>query len=158
MQKLSELLDAGHVALGVDAADVPSLLMTLAEMLVTHDHLTETCGRNLAKALLKREMLGGTCVGSGVAVPHAYVAEVPSPILLVARLQEPIAYGEPPDGLPVDVIFLLTGPASCQRAHVQVLARIVRLVHDKAWLEALRAADSPEAVLQTIRDVEHRHV
>jgi len=156
MQRLSNLLDAGHVALDVEAPDVPSLLQKMAQLLVVHDHLSATCGDTLSKALLRRELLSGTCVGHGVAVPHAYVVEIPAPIMLLARLKEPIAYGNPRDGRPVDLVFLLTGPKT-QRTDVQLLARIVRLLHDDAWLEALRAARSPEDVMVAVADVEGRH-
>ena len=157
MLKLSQLIDAGHVALDVASPDVPDLLNQLVKLLVSSDELSEASAKALAEALLRREQLGSTSIGRGVAVPHAYVVDLPTPTMLVARLERPIAYGEPEDGRPVDLVFLLIGPESARPKHARVLARIVRLMHDQAWLEALREASSPEAVVEAIHDVERRH-
>lgn len=77
---------------------------------------------------------------------------------MIARLSKPLAYGNPPDGREVDLLFLLTGPASAQRNHVKLLAKVVRLLHDAAWVEAVRAAKGPEDVMEAVRAVEARHV
>lgn len=157
MLKLSQLIDAGHVALDVASPDVPDLLNQLVRLLVSNEQLSEVSAQALAEALLRREQLGSTSIGQGVAVPHAYVVDLPAPAMLVARLKRPIVYGEPTDGRPVDLVFLLIGPESARPKHARVLARIVRLLHDQAWLEALRGARSAEAVIEAIHDVERRH-
>jgi PTS system nitrogen regulatory IIA component len=157
MPKLSRLIDAGHVALDLAASDVKELLYRLVQQLVVQDHLSEATGERLADALVRRELLGGTGIGNGVAVPHAYVGGVPQPAMLLARLHTPIAYGDPVDGKPVDLVILLTGPESIRPQHARVLARIVRLMRDEQWLAALRRAKSAEEVIQTIREVEERH-
>lgn len=157
MVKLSQLIDAGHVALDIATSDVPDLLNQLVRLLVSNDQLSEVSAEALAEALLRREQLGSTSIGQGVAVPHAYVVDLAAPTMLVARLKRPIAYGEPTDGRPVDLVFLLIGPESARPKHARVLARLVRLLHDQAWLEALRGASSAEAVVEAIHDVERRH-
>ena len=43
-------------------------------------------------ALLKREELGSTGVGNGVAIPHVRLAQVNKPFGIVARLKEPIDF------------------------------------------------------------------
>jgi PTS system nitrogen regulatory IIA component len=156
-QKLSELLDTGHVAVDVETTDMPHLLRKLSDLLVERGRVTAACGEKLSEALLERESLGSTAVGLGVALPHAYVVEVPQPLLMIARLKTPLAEGISPDGRPVDLVFLLTGPASAQRHHVKVLARVVRLLHDEAWVAALRSAETSEAVIEAVRAVEARH-
>ncbi|MCA9548883.1 MAG: PTS sugar transporter subunit IIA [Myxococcales bacterium] len=157
MLRLSELLDAGAVVLDLQAQDVPDLLHRVVEPLVTAGRLDAEAAEGLAKALLERELQGCTGVGLGVALPHAYVDQVPTPMMLIARLATPIAYGQCPDGKPVDLVFLLTGPDSAKRTHVKVLAKLVRLLHDGAWVEALRAATSPDTVREAMQAVEARH-
>jgi PTS system nitrogen regulatory IIA component len=157
MLSLSALLDAGGVVLELPAQDVPDLLRRAAEALVAAGRVSPEAGQELARALLERELQGGTGVGLGVALPHAYLDQVPAPLMLIGRLSRPIPYGQPPDGKPVDLIFLLSGPDSAKRTHVKVLAKVVRLLHDGAWVEALRAAGSPDAVVEALRAVEARH-
>ncbi len=157
-QKLCELLESGLVALDVEATGVEQILTALPARLVDSGQLTQACGLRLGEALVARERIGSTAVGLGVALPHAYVVDVPKALLMIARLSTPLAYGNPPDGREVDLLFLLTGPASAQRNHVKLLAKVVRLLHDAAWVEAVRAAKSPEDVVAAVRAVEARHV
>lgn len=156
-QKLSELLDAGHVVLNLEATEVTTLLEQMATQLVQAGRLPDSCGSRLSEALLQREDIGSTAVGMGVALPHAYVVDVPEAILMIARLAHPIAYAGAPDGQPVDLVFLLTGPATAQRNHVKVLAKVVRLVHDASWVKALRGAQTSLEVIDSVRAVEARH-
>jgi len=56
-------------------------------------------------ALLKREELGSTGVGNGVAVPHVRLERVKKPFGILARLKEPIDFNAV-DGQLVDLILL----------------------------------------------------
>jgi PTS system nitrogen regulatory IIA component len=62
----------------------------------------------VANAILKREELGSTGMGSGVAIPHARFPDLRKPFGLLARLRKPIDF-EAVDGRPVDIVFLLLG-------------------------------------------------
>ena len=157
MSHLSERVDTAHVALDLEATDVASCLLALVKHLVGNGEIDDALGQKLDEALLSREKIGGTCVGMGVAVPHAYFAEMPAQILLVGRLKNPIDY-QAPDGRPVDLVFLLAGPLGPQAQHMRMLARIARLLHDSRWLDDLRAAKTPDDMIQAIRAVEERHV
>jgi mannitol/fructose-specific phosphotransferase system IIA component (Ntr-type) len=77
-------------------------------------------------------------------------------LCLFARLARGVAHGTP-DGVPVDLVFLLAGPLRAQRHHLPLLAHIVRLLHGPHLLERLRGADSPEAVLEAWREAERLH-
>src|SRR6516164_5811446 len=57
-------------------------------------------------ALLKREELGSTGVGNGVAVPHVRLEQVKKPFGIMARLKRPIDF-DAIDGQPVDLVCLL---------------------------------------------------
>lgn len=157
MFHLSERVDAAHVALDLEATDVASCLQALVQHLVDNGEIDEGLGQKLDEALLNREEIGGTCVGLGVAVPHAYFAEMPTQILLVGRLKTPVDY-QAPDSKPVDLVFLLAGPLGAQAQHMRILAKIARLLHDTQWLAELRNAGTREDVIKAIKSVEERHV
>ena len=67
----------------------------------------------ISAALLKREQLGSTGMGDGIAIPHARVPGVKSPFGMLARLKQPVDF-HAVDGQPVDLVFLLLAPASSQ--------------------------------------------
>lgn len=156
MEPLSELLEAGHVALDVRAPDFDACLADLATRLGDARALGGEQCRVLTQALRDRERLSATCVGRGVAIPHAYVAGIPRVMLLFARLADALDYGAP-DGEPVDLVFLLAGPEEAQTAHLALLARLTRLLHDQRLLSDLRGAGSPADALRALREVERRH-
>ncbi|MCK9202794.1 MAG: PTS sugar transporter subunit IIA, partial [Gallionella sp.] len=59
----------------------------------------------VASELLKREALGSTGMGSGVAIPHARLPIVKRPYGVLARLKPPVDF-DAIDGQPVDLVFL----------------------------------------------------
>ena len=77
----------------------------------------------VATAVLKREELMGTALGSGVAVPHATMEEIATPRLAFARAPAGIEWNAP-DGLPVRFIFLLLTPAGEDNSQLQLLHAI----------------------------------
>ncbi len=156
MDRLSELLEAGNIALDLDVSDFDACLAALAGHLRSHRLLDREQSRALAEELRRREELAATCIGRGVVIPHAYLDAMPRVMLLFARLRRAVEHGAP-DGQAVDLVFLLAGPTAAQPGHLPLLARLVRLLHDQRLLDELRAASAPEEVLRAVRAVERRH-
>ena len=69
----------------------------------------------VAPYLLKREDLGSTGIGSGVAIPHARLPDLQRPYGLLARLKQPIEF-DAIDGQAVDIVFVLLLPAAAENA------------------------------------------
>jgi len=90
-------------------------------------------------ALLKREELGSTGVGNGVALPHVRLAQVRSPFAIMVRLKEPIDF-DAVDGQPVDLVCLLLLSKENESAQLNALAGIARRLRRPELLEELRRA------------------
>ena len=86
-----------------------------------------------------------TGVGHGIAIPHGRLAEAKTIAGVFARLESPIDY-EAVDSQPVDLVFMLLAPENAGADHLKALARVSRLLRDKATCEKLRAAKTPEAL------------
>ena len=94
--------------------------------------------------LVKREQLGSTGIGGGVAIPHARLHEVERPIALLVRLKKPIDFAAV-DNRPVDTVVLLLLPDSSGGAPLSALACITRKLRDPIVTNHLRRArDSVE--------------
>ena len=94
--------------------------------------------------LMKREDLGSTGTGGGVAIPHARMPEVKSPFGILVRLQQAIDF-KAVDGNPVDIVFLLLLPTSTAGDQLTELASVARKLRDPNSLRRLRrAADGLE--------------
>lgn len=102
---------------------------------------------DIAAALDRREALGSTGLGGGVAIPHARIAELQVPCGVIARLRRPIDFAAI-DGQPVDlaVTLLLCGQAG--KDQLNLLAAVARRLRDADALRSFRAAKSPQELLE----------
>jgi nitrogen PTS system EIIA component len=108
---------------GLRAVDKSRLLQELSNRAA--DRLALDSDR-IVQAVLGREALGSTGMGSGVAIPHARIAGLHKPFGLFARTRRPIAF-DSIDGQSVDLIFLLLLPANPEQEHLHALALVARL-------------------------------
>jgi PTS system nitrogen regulatory IIA component len=126
----------------VKASGKKALLAELAAKAATLFKFDE---RRLFDRLLERERLGSTGIGGGIAIPHGRMPDLAAPIGLFARLGQPIDF-DSIDERPVDIMFLLVAPEGAGADHLKALARVSRLLRDRALVEKLRATDSADAL------------
>ena len=105
--------------------------------------------RTLLENLTKREKLGSTAVGNGIAIPHANISSVDRPFVFVSTLVNGLDFNST-DDLPVDIIFLLIAPDNKGSEHLQALALISRLLRNKELTTKLRGCKSTESALAVI--------
>jgi len=108
--------------------------------------LTGLSAEEIDAALSAREKLGSTGVGHGVAIPHGKIAGLEEITALFAKLEEPIDF-DAVDDEPVDLLFVLLAPEEATAAHLKALAKASRLLREESTREALRGADTAEAIL-----------
>lgn len=142
---LGDLLASGGVYSALKASDKKQLLDVLSEKAA---QCTGLQARDIFQALLQRERLGSTGLGSGIAIPHVKIAGLKSITCLFARLSAPIPF-ESHDGQPIDLVFFLLAPEHAGGDHLKALARISRLVRDASELDRLRSAKD-EASLRRV--------
>jgi len=105
--------------------------------------------RTLLENLTRREKLGSTAVGNGVAIPHANVENIDKPYVFVTTLVAGLDFNAS-DDLPVDIIFLLVAPNTNGSEHLQSLALISRLLRNKELTSKLRGCKDTDAAFAVI--------
>jgi PTS system nitrogen regulatory IIA component len=108
---------------------------------------------DLVARLLKRERDGCTGVGRGIAIPHCRLDALEGEVVAFATTERPIAFGSP-DGVPVDLIFLVASPTRAAAAHLQAVARVSRLLRRSGLADSLRAARSRDELAAALGDAE----
>jgi nitrogen PTS system EIIA component len=98
-------------------------------------------------SLFARERLGSTGLGQGVAIPHGRVKGLRDAVGAFFKMQNPIAF-DAPDGLPVNLIFILLVPERATDLHLQLLGELAQMFSDKSFREQLQALDDPTAIHQ----------
>ncbi|MDH3211832.1 MAG: PTS sugar transporter subunit IIA [Myxococcales bacterium] len=135
--------------------DKPSLLKALSGEVAAR--LSAVDAAALYDQLLAREAEQSTGIGGGLALPHATVAGLEQPLLVVGRTREGVDFAAP-DSRPVDLFFLLLSPPGAEAQHLRVLARLARIFAREERVERLRSATGPEALFQMLLDEDARHV
>ena len=105
--------------------------------------------RTLLENITKREKLGSTAVGNGVAIPHANVPNIEKCYVFVSTLVNGLDFNSTDDQL-VDIVFLLIAPDNNGSEHLQALAFISRLLRNKELTTKLRGCKSTESALAVI--------
>jgi nitrogen PTS system EIIA component len=140
--KISDFLSPTDVFVDIRAADKRQLLTELARKAASKLNLPE---EDILSALFKREQLGSTGVGKGVALPHARFQNIKTPFGLIARLKQPIDF-DAIDGQPVDLVFVLLLPAAPEGERVGALASVARKLRATQDLMNLRRSKNAQDI------------
>lgn len=146
--RLKELFTASAVELDLESESKDDLLKELVSLL----DLDEKSEAILFKTLKRRENLGSTGIGKGIAIPHCRT-------LVVNRLR--LAYGRKPggvdfnaiDGAPVYNFFLIVAPPlEVSNQYLPVLGKIAQFAKDPAVPGQLQRLTEPEQFLALLSE------
>ena len=138
---IENFLSLDNTLLDVAAPNKQQLIEVLADQAGSRLQID---GDRIAGEVLKREALGSTGMGKGIAIPHAQLADVQKPFGILARLKRPIDF-EAIDGEPVDLVFLLIQPAH-PPGELNALASVARKLRESDRLERMRKVADPTAL------------
>jgi PTS system nitrogen regulatory IIA component len=144
--KISDLLSPTDVMIDVRASNKRLLLQEFAARAAASLGLQVD---RIAPHLLKREELGSTGIGRGVAIPHARLPDLQRPFGLLARLKQPIEF-DAIDGQPVDIVFVLLLPAPAENGQLGPLALVARTLRPPENLARLRGAKNASELFSAI--------
>jgi nitrogen PTS system EIIA component len=144
--KVSDFLSSADVMTDLAFADKQKLLEDLARRAAT---IVDVQPALILSELVKREQLGSTGMGGGVAIPHARFHQVAKPWGMLVRLKRPIAF-DAVDDQPVDTIVLLLLPDASNSERLGALACIARKLRDPAMMAALRRARDGAEIYRTL--------
>lgn len=150
--KLSELLGEDDFLLGMPSREKRSALEAVAS------RLGRRTGRppgEVLNALLRRERLGSTATGDGLAMPHAALPGISVPAAVIATIKHPIAFDAPDDG-GVDLLLGLLWPSDVG-GFLLTLSQSSRLLRRPGHRECLRQATSPAEALAGIEAMERKY-
>lgn len=147
--RISDFLAPTRVMIDVKASDKGRLL----EQLSTEAAAATGLGADeVVREIAKREDLGSTGVGNGVALPHARLPGLKAPFALFARLRHGIDF-DAIDGEPVDIVVLLLIPEAGDSTKGNALACVARALRDADVLRKIRRAPDRDAIVNAICDV-----
>jgi PTS system nitrogen regulatory IIA component len=81
------------------------------------------------------------CIGDGVALMHCQLRRLARPYLFFAHLERPVDF-RAPDDLPVDLVTMVLSPVRERGAHLQLVARVKRMMASPQLCLRLRDAQT----------------
>jgi PTS system fructose-specific IIA component/PTS system nitrogen regulatory IIA component len=109
---------------------------------------------DIIRAILKRELLGSTGIGRGVAIPHTKHTSVDRLIGTLAVAPAGVAF-ESLDGEPVYIFVLLISPQDRPGDHLRALENVSRCLRDDEFVRSLRTARSREEISALLDRIDH---
>jgi PTS system nitrogen regulatory IIA component len=146
--ELTELLTPESIVSNLKVTSKKQVLQELSKRIAK---IIDCDERFIVDVLLEREKLGTTGVGDGIAIPHGKLGSLKKLHGFFARLERPVDF-DSVDERPVDLIFLLLAPESAGSDHLKALARISRLLRDKANCDKLRGSNNTEALFALLTE------
>jgi len=148
MMEITDLITPESVVPNLKVTSKKHALQEISKRMAESYDLTE---REIFEILLEREKLGSTGVGNGIAIPHGKLKNLDCLCGYFARLERPVEF-DAVDERPVDLIFLLLAPEEAGADHLKALARVSRLMRDKAVCKKLRGSNTSEALYALLTD------
>ena len=111
----------------------------------------------IVAAILKREELGSTGIGRGVAVPHTKHPSVDKLIAAIAVSKVGVDFSSL-DGEPVFVMFLLVSPQDRPGDHLRGLENISRHLRNDKFCRFLRASKSATDIWELLQEADNNEI
>ena len=148
--KLTDFLTIDSIDLDLQAKTKDEVLQRLVSLLPISEKTWDT----LVKMLKKRERLGSTGIGKGVAIPHPRTTlnlNLENPVIPVVFLKHPVDFNAV-DGKDIFVLFFMFSPST--QIHLKMLARLSICLRDKEFLSLLKNRAGENEILGKIEQIE----
>ena len=144
--KIEDFLAPLDAAISVKATGKAQLLAEVAAAAARRLSLDPI---EIGQELVKREELGSTGMGNGVAIPHARLEAVQRPFGVLWLLKRPIDFVAV-DEKPVDIVFTLLLPGNRSGDQLNALACVARKLREQDRLQRMRSAANAAALYKEV--------
>ena len=149
--KITDILTEQFVRTNLPGATKEEILDAMIELASSSDRVQDK--EKVRNAILEREKIMSTGVGSGFAIPHGKTDAVTDIVGSFAVTAQPIDY-KSLDEQPVRIVFLLVGKENMVGPHIKLLSRISRLMNKEDFRKKLLDAGSPSEILELFKQEE----
>ena len=149
--RIGDFLAVERVAVNLEVGSRKRLFEQFARMVSARDGAPGL--DDILATLIKREKLGCTGVGRGIALPHGRLDGLESPVIAAARLKNAIDY-DAPDGQAVWLAVCLLVPVDATSTHLNILAALAASFSDSGFTAQLKSCDSAAALAACLGGIE----
>jgi PTS system fructose-specific IIA component/PTS system nitrogen regulatory IIA component len=155
--KFRDFVEVKAIRAALQAEDKESVVKELIAALAEAGGIKAEDQKSIVGAVMKREELGSTGIGRGVAVPHTKHPSVERLVGTVGISRDGVDFHSL-DGDKVQIFFLLVSPPDRPGDHLRALENISRQLRDDTFCRFLRQAQTVEDIRQLLDEADNNQV
>lgn len=152
--KFADFVSRDAIRAQLTATDKEGAIREMVRALLDAGKIDANELESIVKAILKREELGSTGIGRGVAVPHTKHPSVDRLVGTVAVSRQGVDFASL-DGETVQLFFLLISPPDRPGDHLRALENISRQLRDDTFCRFLKQAKNAEDIQQLLDEADN---
>jgi PTS system fructose-specific IIA component/PTS system nitrogen regulatory IIA component len=152
--KFSDFVSVAAIRAELAADEKPAIIRELVESLAAAGAVKPADVDGIVAAIMKREELGSTGIGRGVAVPHTKHASVDRLVGTVGVSSEGVDFNSL-DGDKVQLFFLLVSPPDRPGDHLRALENISRQLRDETFCRFLKLAKTAHDIQLLLEEADN---
>lgn len=143
-------LQADCIRIGSTARTKEALLKEISEIAGQAINKADFDSPKIEKALLEREELCSTGLGSGLAIPHCSFEGLDDFTVGLIILKDGIDF-DSLDGKDVNLVFFIVGASEKRNKHIKILSSISKIMKDAELSKKLLSSESAAEVLRLLK-------
>jgi PTS system fructose-specific IIA component/PTS system nitrogen regulatory IIA component len=152
--KFSDFICNDAICPQLISEDKEAVITELVDALVSAGRIEQKDRVDIVAAIMKREELGSTGIGRGVAVPHTKHPSVERLVGTVGISMDGVDF-DSLDGERVHLLFLLVSPPDRPGEHLKALENVSRQLRDDVFCRFLKQSKTVEDVSQLLEEADN---
>jgi PTS system fructose-specific IIA component/PTS system nitrogen regulatory IIA component len=152
--KFADFVSNEAIRAKLEADNKEGVIREMTQSLVQAGKVAASELEGIVRAILKREELGSTGIGRGVAVPHTKHPSVNRLVGTVAISQAGVDF-DSLDGEKVQLFFLLISPPDRPGDHLRALENISRQLRNDTFCRFLKQAKSADEIKNLLEEADN---
>jgi PTS system fructose-specific IIA component/PTS system nitrogen regulatory IIA component len=152
--KFSDFINVQAIRSELTSDDKEAVISELVQSLLDAGEINAEEKDDIVSAIMKREELGSTGIGRGVAVPHTKHPSVNKLVGTVGVSNDGVDF-ESLDGERVQLFFLLVSPPERPGDHLRALENISRQLRDDAFCRFLKQSKTTDDIKQLLDEADN---
>jgi len=152
--KFCNFVKSESIKVDLDASSKEGVIRELVNALISSGMLTAEQEEPIVQAIMKREELGSTGIGRGIAVPHTKHPSVSQPVGTVGISRGGVDF-QSLDGEKVQLFFLLISPPDRPGDHLRALENISKQLQDDTFCRFLKQSKTANDVRQILEEADN---
>ncbi len=152
--KFVDFVARDAIRTSIEVEEKEQVIRHMAGALLEAGKIAEDECESIIEAILKREELGSTGIGRGVAVPHTKHPSVNELVGAVAVSDSGVDF-DSLDGEKVHLLFMLVSPPDRPGDHLRALENISRQLRDDTFCSFLKQSKNADDVWQLLEEADN---